>query len=155
MPTTSARGTVRAASRTSPAAIGRLFHPSVAHSPASIAAPNDDAPQRAPPAPSRLQSPGAPANTSAASPTTSTILSPVMIDCTRPPNATVRQLTTVNTAMNASASALCSSSPAIGTSPPANTDAPTAYDAIDPGVPIQKRVHPYRKPIGGPHASRR
>ena len=65
-------------------------------------------------------------------------LSAVMTAWSVPPVRTFRQLIAVNIAMTRIASGV----PSIGKRCPMNVVVPTAYAAIEPGVPIQNRVQP-------------
>src|SRR4051794_16341996 len=102
-PQPSERGITRSGLRISPAAIGRLFQPSNAHSAASTASPKPDqlfqpADEPGPPRCSQLV-PAPRVRIAAASPNTITIFTAVITVCTAPPNWTEKQFNNVKKPM--------------------------------------------------------
>src|SRR6187399_3189306 len=81
------------------------------------------------------------------------IFTTVITVCTAPPKRTEKQLSTVKKTIIAIA--ISSRWFVIGRKLSRNVTEPIAYAAIEPGEAIQNLVHPKRKPVSGPYASRK
>src|SRR6185436_310879 len=139
MPPTVARGRLRCGSRISPAAIGRLFQPSYAHSAASTIAPNALQPGNAPSVLRLDQLPRGANSAPTARPMIITTFIAVSTVCRLPPERTFKQLIAVNTTISAIATGCTPPSGPSGTAALTNVALPTAYAATDAGVTIQNR----------------
>ena len=156
VPPSSARGSTRAGSLTSPATKVRSAHPSYAHITATSAIPKPphvvgahsmgDASAPAEPSPRR--------KAAAASPTSVTALARVDAFCTRAPHFTDRMLAVASVRM-APAATIFTPASVMGTKVCTYSAKSMAIPPSADGRITSSSVHPKRKAGSGPYASRR